>query len=316
MNIKYSIVIPTRNRAEYVKYAIQSVLKSPRKDIELIVSNNFSSDLTKEVLSKITDSRLKVISPDFALPMAGHYEFAISKARGEWITILGDDDALMPYFFISLDKYIKNFPNVDIISSARAYYFWKGCEDRYGEIVVNYNLKFNSQLRSTKKDLMSVIKGSRSCFDMPQIYTTCIIKRELFEEIKFNSGGNFYHSIIPDMYSVMALCLSRDKYLRIEEPLFWVGTSNKSIGRADLIYKDAKSFNANKKNNHINIPTEISNDVSYILHSNKFHPMYMLECFLKTPLNKSSYNTKKTKAIVLASVLNILKKRSKIQKKN
>jgi len=315
MNIKYSIVIPTRNRAEYVKYAIQSVLKSPRKDIELIVSNNFSSDLTKEVLSKITDSRLKVISPDFALPMAGHYEFAISKARGEWITILGDDDALMPYFFISLDKYIKNFPNVDIISSARAYYFWKGCEDRYGEIVVNYNLKFNSQLRSTKKDLMSVIKGSRSCFDMPQIYTTCIIKRELFEEIKFNSGGNFYHSIIPDMYSVMALCLSRDKYLRIEEPLFWVGTSNKSIGRADLIYKDAKSFNANKKNNHINIPTEISNDVSYILHSNKFHPMYMLECFLKTPLNKSSYNTKKTKAIVLASVLNILKKRSKIQKK-
>ena len=162
---------------------------------------------------------------------------------------------------------------------------------------------------------MSVIKGSRSCFDMPQIYTTCIIKRELFEEIKFNSGGNFYHSIIPDMYSVMALCLSRDKYLRIEEPLFWVGTSNKSIGRADLIYKDAKSFNANKKNNHINIPTEISNDVSYILHSNKFHPMYMLECFLKTPLNKSSYNTKKTKAIVLASVLNILKKRSKIQKK-
>ena len=314
MNIKYSIVIPTRNRAEYVKYAIKSVLSSPRKDIELIVSNNFSTDYTTDILSKILDSRLKVVSPDFFLPMAAHYEFAISKARGKWITILGDDDALMPYFFSSIDKYIKNYPKIDIISSVRAYYFWKGCEDRYGDIVVNFNSKFNSQLRSTKKDFMSVLKGSRSCFDMPQIYTTCIVKRELFEEIKFNSGGNFYHSIIPDMYSVVALCLSRDKYLRTEEPLFWVGTSNKSMGRADLIYKDAKKIDSNIENNHIKVNTKISNDVSYVLHSNKFHPMYMLECFLKTPLNKSPYNIKKIKTTVLASVLNILKKRSKIQK--
>ena len=102
MIIKYSIVIPTRNRAEYLPYAIQSVLDAARNDVELIVSNNFSTDATPQTLSGIEDPRLRVISPNVSLPMAGHYEFAISHATGDWITILGDDDAVMPYFFESL----------------------------------------------------------------------------------------------------------------------------------------------------------------------------------------------------------------------
>ena len=153
MTIKYSIIIPTRNRAEYLPYAIKSVINSPRLDIELIVSNNHSTDETREILTKIIDHRVKIIAPEISLSMAGHYEFAISHAKGEWITILGDDDAVMPHIFDSLDKYICQYPNIDIISSARAYYFWKGCEDLYGKSVVIYRSSPNIKIRSTKKDL-------------------------------------------------------------------------------------------------------------------------------------------------------------------
>ena len=311
MTIKYSIVIPTRNREEYLPYAIKSVLDSPRKDIELIVSNNFSLDATQEILSKITDPRLKVVSPNVILPMAGHYEFAISQAKGEWITILGDDDAVMPYIFESLDKHIKKNSQIDIISSVRSYYFWKGCEDYYGDAVVNYFSSPKSKLRSTKKDLMSVLKGLRSCFDMPQLYTTCVIKQSLYKEIKANSNGYFYHSIIPDMYSVVALCLSRDEYLRVEEPLFWVGTSNKSLGRSDRIYKDAEQFDNNSINKNIWVPRKISDEVSYFLHSSSFSPMYIFECLLKSPL-KNQFRQDKIRKIVLSAILNITKKRNKL----
>lgn len=311
MTIKYSVVIPTRNRAEYLPYAIKSVLNSKRRDIELIISNNFSTDETEEILSKISDSRIKIISPNETLPMAGHYEFAISHAKGEWITILGDDDAVMPYIFDSIDNYISQYPGIDIISSVRAYYFWKGCEDVNGNAVVRYQSNFKSQLRSTKKDLMSVLKGLRICFNMPQIYTTCVVKRSLYEEIKINSGGCFYHSIIPDMYSVVALCLKRKKYLRVEEPLFWVGTSNKSLGRSDRIYKDAEKFKVNTPGIHTCVPKKISENVSYFLHSNAFSPYYIFECLLKSPLNKEIYEDKKIKNIVLAATLNISKKRKK-----
>ena len=166
MTVKYSIVIPTRNKAEYLSFAMRSVLASPRSDIELIVSNNFSTDITASILSSFSDSRLKVVSPGESLPMAAHYEFALVHATGEWITILGDDDAIMPYAFDSLDQYIDAYPSIDIISSKRAYYFWHGCEDIYGNAVVSYSACSKSQIRSTSVDLHSVLCGVRSCFDL------------------------------------------------------------------------------------------------------------------------------------------------------
>lgn len=314
MTIKYSIVIPTRNRAEYLPYAIQSVLDSSRTDIELIVSNNFSTDSTTEILAKITDPRLRVVSPGVSLPMAGHYEFAISQAIGEWITILGDDDAVMPYIFERLDYYVSKYSGVDIISSARAYYFWEGCEDLYGEVVINYFATPRASIRSTQKDLNSVLSGLRSCFDMPQIYTTGIVKRKLYEEIKLRSGGCFYHSIIPDMYSVVALSLARGEYLRIDEPLFWVGTSNKSMGRSDRIYSDAESFLEKTEDIGICVPTRLSSSVSYFLHLNAFSPMYIYECLLQCPLKSKHHLSNNIRTKVLAAVFNHAKNRERSEK--
>jgi len=311
MSLKYSIVIPTRNRVEYLQYAVRSVLESDRNDIELIVSNNHSSDGTDKFLSELNDSRLRIIHPSVVLPMAGHFEFAINEAKGDWITILGDDDAVMPYIFERLDIYIKNYPEAEIISSVRAYYFWEGCEDLYGPVTVGYQSKQIAALRSTKRDLMSVLKGARSCFDMPQIYTTGIIKRVLYEEIKSKSKGCFYHSIIPDMYSVIALCLSRDQYLRVEEPLFWVGTSNKSMGRSDRIYRDAEQFNENHRTEHPCVPRKISVKISFAIHSNSFSAMYIYECLLSSPLKVKNYQEKTVRMHVLSAVLRDIKRRKK-----
>lgn len=312
MTIKYSIVIPTKNRAYYLKYAIKSVLSSPRQDIELVVSNNFSSDETSKILSEINDSRMRVVSPDIALPMASHYEFAISKARGDWITILGDDDAVMPYIFESLDKYILNYSNVDIISSARAYYFWEGCENIYGDLVVAYSSKFKDKIRSTKNDLYKALLGLRNFTDMPQLYTTGIIKKSLYEEIKLKCSGYFYHSIIPDVYSAVAICLARNSYLRIEEPLFWTGTSNKSLGISNRIYLDAKHLTEKLKNNSIKIPKNISADISYYLHLNQFSCMYFYECLLQCPLTSKSFRASHwLRTLVLARVYNESKKKKK-----
>ena len=314
MTIKYSIVIPTKNRAYYLKYAIKSVLSSPRQDIELVVSNNFSSDETSKILSEINDSRMRVVSPDIALPMAAHYEFAISKARGDWITILGDDDAVMPYIFESLDKYILNYSNIDIISSARAYYFWEGCENIYGDLVVAYSCKFKDKVRSTKNDLYKALLGLRNITDMPQLYTTGIIKKSLYEEIKLKSSGYFYHSIIPDVYSAVAICLARNSYLRIEEPLFWTGTSNKSMGISNRIYLDAKHLTEKLKNNSIKIPKKISADISYYLHSNNFSCMYVYECLLQCPLTSKSFRASHwLRTLVLARVYNQSIKKKKIE---
>ena len=286
-SIKYTVVIPTHNRAEYLPFSLKSVLDTSRDDVQVIVSNNHSTDETQELLENINDTRLNVISPDIKLPMAGHYEFALSHAKGEWITILGDDDAVMPYIFERLDKHIEDNPTVEIISSKRALYFWKGCEAIYGDSVLKYETSPITQIRSTTEDLTDVLRGVRSCFDMPQIYTTGIVKRSLYLEIKNKSEGCFYHSIIPDIYSVVALSLSRDKYLRVYEPLFWVGSSNKSFGISDRIYSDAKKFKNNITSSIPCVPNKISDEVSYQLHSSGYGALYIYECLLQSPIKHS-----------------------------
>ena len=318
MKIKYSIIIPTRNRAEYLPFAIKSVLNSSRKDIELIISNNFSTDKTQELLSKISDSRLRVISPNTPLPMAGHYEFALNKAKGEWVTILGDDDAVMPYIFESLDKYIHKYNSVDIISSNRSYYFWEGCENLYDKLVVSYSSRFSAKIRLTKNDLFKVLSGLKNYFELPQIYTGGIIKKTLYDEIKYKSDGHFYHSIIPDIYSSVALCLSRDIYLRTEESLFWTGTSNKSTGISNRIYLDAKNLTRNSSA-YKYVPKKISNKISYFLHSQGFGSLYVYEGLLQCPFKNIKYITDQTRALVLASIYinsiikNVAKKKIKIR---
>lgn len=300
---KYSIVIPTRNREKYLPYAVESVLSTKRSDIELIVSNNYSSDGTATYLSRLNDSRLKVVGPSEVLPMSLHYEFALSQAVGEWVTILGDDDAVMPYLFERLDVLIERFPETSIISSERAYYFWEGCEDLYGASVVSYWGGPGQSIRSPKKDLLAAIAGMRSCFDLPQVYTSCIVKRALIERIKKDSGERFYQSIIPDMYSTVALCLAEKIYLRVEEPLFWTGTSNSSMGRSDRIYKDAE-LKGGAGGGGRDVPTlKLHPSVPQSLHILGIGSLYLYEALLNCPFANGFWNSKGVARLVYADVL-------------
>ena len=55
--IKYSVLLPTYNKLNYLKYTIESVLKNDYKNFELIISNDFSTDGTEEYLSTINDKK-------------------------------------------------------------------------------------------------------------------------------------------------------------------------------------------------------------------------------------------------------------------
>lgn len=90
-----SIYMPTRNRLELLKRAVESVLGQTYRNIELIVANDASTDDTEEYLKAMAaiDPRLRYISNTEPRGAPTARNVAIECATGEFVTGLDDDDA-------------------------------------------------------------------------------------------------------------------------------------------------------------------------------------------------------------------------------
>ncbi|NJE05554.1 glycosyltransferase [Thermococcus sp. M36] len=104
-----SVVIPTYNRANLLKRAIESVLNQGFRDFELIVVDDASSDNTPEVVESIEDGRIRYIrlKKNSGGPVARNT--GIKKARGKFIALLDDDDEWLPN---RLNVQVKKFENL------------------------------------------------------------------------------------------------------------------------------------------------------------------------------------------------------------
>lgn len=88
----FSIVIPTYNRSAYLLCAIKGILKQKERDFEIIVSDNCSTDNTKHLMSKVSDSRVRYIRSNKNLGWIANLQRAIDHANGTYIFMHGDDD--------------------------------------------------------------------------------------------------------------------------------------------------------------------------------------------------------------------------------
>ncbi len=95
-DITVTIGIPTYNRKRYVVEAIRSSLEQTYRKVEVIVSDNASSDDTWKHISTISDARLRCIRQPQNCGMAGNFNAVLRAATGDLILMLSDDDLLEP----------------------------------------------------------------------------------------------------------------------------------------------------------------------------------------------------------------------------
>jgi len=91
-----SVCLPTYNGAQFVRFAIESVLNQSYSDFELIVSDDASTDGTLEIVSDVRDERLRVYRNTTRLGLVGNWNRCISLAQGRYITLLHQDDVMHP----------------------------------------------------------------------------------------------------------------------------------------------------------------------------------------------------------------------------
>lgn len=94
---KVSVIIPTHNRPERLKTAIQSVQKQTFSNWELIVVPDHCEESTFEVLRTFNDPRIVVIANDGdRRGGAAARNIGMDAAKGEFFAFLDDDDEWLP----------------------------------------------------------------------------------------------------------------------------------------------------------------------------------------------------------------------------
>lgn len=97
---KVTIGIPTYNRQVYLKDAVESVIAQDYPNIEIIVSDNHSTDSTEEYIQNLISENpeINIVYNRMSenLGAAENWSYCWNHATGEYFLMLSDDDTLLP----------------------------------------------------------------------------------------------------------------------------------------------------------------------------------------------------------------------------
>jgi hypothetical protein len=93
---RISIGVPTRNRSELLLRAVRSALAQTYPDIEVVVSDNASTDDSVSRIRALQDPRIVRLEQAADIGMTGNFNACLHNASGEFLIMLSDDDVLEP----------------------------------------------------------------------------------------------------------------------------------------------------------------------------------------------------------------------------
>lgn len=164
----FSVIIPSYNRALFLKIAVSSVLTQTFDDYEIIVTDDGSTDNTQEIIKSIqkkTDKNIRYFYRENKGPAAAR-NLGISQAHGEYISFLDSDDRFREDKLKISREYIKKYPNCKIFHTEEIWY-------KSGEIL--------PQKIYHKKPSGKVFENSAKMCSIGM--STSVIKKDVFKEI-------------------------------------------------------------------------------------------------------------------------------------
>lgn len=198
--MKLTIAIPTYNRCQYLEELVPILLgtieeiNGTQKKIELLISDNASSDETKKYVTSLAKHEcLKYFRNENNLGAEANYLSCIEKASGTYVWLFGDDDLI-------------NYSGVDRV--------FKVIEEGDYELIIakdeNYTtgLKYSVSYTSIKEfvDTMSILNPHF-------ILAHTLITSNIFKKSTFNIklARGFSHTDYSLMYGLMLSLLDVSK---------------------------------------------------------------------------------------------------------
>ena len=298
-----SIVIPTRDRPELVKYSLYYLTQQSFKNFEVIVVDNFINASCKNEFDVYqNDQRFKYFQPETPLAMSDNWEYAIAKARGEYVTVISEK-----YLFrndaLEVLNQILNTKPADLVTWWNETYLItkKQKGDYSGRYVPQFKpetaqyfspLEELSKRLSFKRTPYSRNLGPEEC--LGKIYSGCY-HRSLIQKIK-DKYGRVFQPLMPDITSMTAALSLMPTCLDLRQPLMFVCASPE-ISNGFQTITNTKNFKAyysdyNQDNYargvlpYQELDMALSNYIAYDF--KYFQSLSDNECFKKIKINESN----------------------------
>ncbi len=119
-----SIGIPTYNRALSLVHAVESALAQDYPNLEIVVSDNASTDETNSVCAAfcMKDRRIRYVCQPRNLGMTENFRRALASSRGEFFMWLSDDDWLDPSYLSQCMHFLENNRDYVLVCGTGRYY--------------------------------------------------------------------------------------------------------------------------------------------------------------------------------------------------
>ena len=234
-----SVIIPTYNRCDLLKRAINSVIKQTITPKEIIIVDNGSTDQTYQMVSSLFPEIDYFIEKKRGVSAARNK--GILESKSKWIAFLDSDDAWKP---TKLEKQMEfsifNQDKYRIIHTDETWY---------------RNKKFLNQLKKHKKSGGNIFKNSlQLCCISP---SSVVLKKQIFEEY-----GLFDENLeVCEDYDMWIRITSKEEVGFLDSPLVL-----KYGGHSDQLSKKfwgmdrfrIKSLEKNLKNEHFSKSQKIN----------------------------------------------------------
>jgi glycosyltransferase involved in cell wall biosynthesis len=195
--IRFSVVIPTYNRATLILETLESVFLQRYRNFEIIVVDNHSSDNTEEVLSPLVQTgRIRYIRHDQNYERSKSRNTGLQHATGDYVTFLDSDDFLYPDCLQDAAAYATAHPDIKVFHNK-----YELVNDRR-EVVYRFRFpSLNNQYKALATgNFLSCIGG--------------FIHRDIYSNIRFNEDPRMIGS---EDYEIWFDILAQHKVGRIDK---------------------------------------------------------------------------------------------------
>jgi hypothetical protein len=163
--------------------------------------------------------------------MSENWERAVQQARGEYVTVLGDDDGLLLHALAEADALIRDTGTM-ALRWALTFYRWPDVAADLAPSLLYAPLSQGSLWRDGLTTIREVAAGRRHYAELPSVYCS-FVSSDVLEALR-KRAGRVFCSRTPDVYSGFAIAAEVGRFVSVSRPAAIAGSSMQSNGEAML----------------------------------------------------------------------------------